>query len=681
MFWPSTIAVVGASTNLATYGGQTVDMLVSQGFTGRIVPVNPKHESIAGLPTAPSVLAIGDAIDLALIMVPAPAVLDVVRECADAGVACVAIFSAGFAEQDAVGAVRQEEVLAVARAAGMRVLGPNCQGFFNVHGSVAATFSPAADPRRGAERPTPGNVAVVSQSGALGFALFHAGVALGLGFSHVVSCGNSADVDVLDVIELLVDDEHTDVVLVVLEGLHDGPRFRELAARAARRGTRLVVSKLGRSAAGSRAAASHTAHLAGSSAAYDAVFQRHGVLSATDLEELVDVGMALARCAAAAGPRVGIVSTSGGAGVWLADSCDDLGLEVPALAGTANPLDLTGRVISNANVAATVRGFVEDPALDAVVLSTSLSDPLVLAREAGEFTALVSSTAKPILVLTYTRPSPASVSLLAELGLPWATSPARVARMIHHLVAAGRVMPEVRERSLIAGPPALSFAGGGEKVLDEPTTKRLLRAWGVAVPEGGYATSAGGAARLAASLGGRVVVKVVAADVVHKSEIGGVALDVESSGVERVFGDLARRAEAAAGIAMDGVLVERMANAGHEIIVGGLYDETFGPLVMVGSGGIYAEVLRDTCFLPLPLDHAEATRAVERLRCAPVLAGARGRPAADVPALADLLVRVGAIVERGDVSELDLNPVVVHDAGKGITVLDAWLALRGPRVG
>ena len=230
MFWPSSIAVVGASPNLSTYGGQTVDMLLAHSFPGTIIPVNPKYQTIAGLRCAPTIVSIDQPIDLALILLPTASVVDVVRECADVGVGSIAIFSSGFAEVDATGAAEQREVLSLAQAADMRVLGPNCQGFFNVHASVAATFSPAADPRRGLEFVRAGNVSVASQSGALGFAVFNSGSALGLGFSQIITCGNSADVDLLDVLDFLIDDEHTDVILAILEGLDDGSRFRQIAA-------------------------------------------------------------------------------------------------------------------------------------------------------------------------------------------------------------------------------------------------------------------------------------------------------------------------------------------------------------------------------------------------------------------------------------------------------------------
>jgi acyl-CoA synthetase (NDP forming) len=688
-FRPASVAIIGASPDLASAGGRTVDMLLAHGYPGRVFPVNPRHDSIAGVPSFASIRDIGEPVDLAVIVVPAARVLDVVRDCAEAGVAGVAIFSAGFSEEGPEGEALEQEVIATARRAGMRVLGPNCQGFLDLNGSVCATFSPAADLRRGLDRAIPGNVAVISQSGALGFGIFSSGVALGMGFSRVVSCGNGADVSVLDALELTIEDDGTDVIALVLEGLSDGPRFRRLASLARERGKQIVVAKLGRSSAGSRAAASHTASLAGSSAAYDAIFERHGVIQAMDLQELIDVAMVLSRCKTAKSPRVGIVSTSGGAGVWLADACDERQLELPELGDAlrariseiapavtrpANPLDLTGRVISDANVAAAARAFAEDPDMDVVVLSTSLSDPLILEREREAFAALVAEHPAPLIVLTYTPPSPASIDLLSELGIPWAQSPERVARMTAHLVAGSRPLHGTELAALDDGPTVTQCADAGATVLTEPQAKALLRAWGIAVPRGELAVTAEQAEKIAKSLDGRVALKAAARDLAHKSEVGGVVLDVEPDGVGDAFAEIVARVPQP----LEGVLVEEMVTQGHEVIVGALYDDTFGPFVMIGAGGIYAEVLGDVRFVPLPIDRAAALRAVDELRLAPILRGTRNQRPADVEALADLVVRVAAMVANGDVAELDLNPVVVHDEGDGVTVLDAWAVLQSP---
>jgi len=673
MFWPESIAVIGASADRDSYGGRIMDIITDQGYSGRLIPVNPRHERIAGLVAAPSVSAIDEPLDLAIVLVPGKAVLDIVRECAAADVGGMAIFSSGFAETGDLGAAQQREVTAIAGDAGMRILGPNCQGFFNVHGSVAATFSPAADLRRGATRPKPGNVAVVSQSGALGFAVLNAGIAAGLGFSHVISCGNAAELDIVELLEFVVDDPQTEVALTIVEGLQKGQRFRALADRAAARGVRLVVSKLGRSSAGSRAVASHTATLAGSDAAYDAVFERHGVLRARDLEELVDTGVALARCVPAAGNRVAIVSTSGGAGVWLADACDELGLELPALEGKPNPIDLTGHVISNANVAETLGSYLRDPTVDTAVLSVSLSDPLILAREADAFVELTNQTSKPVLVFSYTRPSQASVDLLADLRLPWATSPARVARMIGQLIRHEYSVP-IGDTATVMGPAPSRFAAAGRNLLTEPEAKRWLADWGIATPDGAVATSAHDAVDIAARLGGRVAMKIVSPDIAHKADAGGVLLSIDATDAGHAFDRLVANARQR-GAALDGVLVERMAQPGYEVIVGVLNDETFGPLVLVGAGGLDTELIADVRLLPLPVGAVAATRAIGRLRCAPILKGARGRAPADVDALADLIVRVAAIADKGGVAQLDLNPVVAHPAGHGVTVVDAWVEL------
>jgi acyl-CoA synthetase (NDP forming) len=344
-------------------------------------------------------------------------------------------------------------MVATARAVGLRVLGPNAEGFFNVHQGIPLSFSPTVDYERGLTRLMPGNVAVVSQSGGLGFALFNWGQAVGMGSSYVVSTGNEADLGALEIAGYLLEDQSTDVVAMLVEGFRPDEHLEPVALRAAWLGKKIVVAKLGRSEPGRDAATAHTAHEAGDDNEYEEAFGRLGVVRVDDQEDLLDACFALSRGARSAGPRVGILTTSGGAGVWLADACDAAGLLVPELdatlqaelrplmpsyGSTRNPVDVTAEVVSRAGVAPPLQLLVSSPQIDVVVLVSSLAGPQMLQREQNEILRVVQSTTKPVLVYSYTHPGDASVEALARLGLAWYPSPARTARAAKVLVGRGK---------------------------------------------------------------------------------------------------------------------------------------------------------------------------------------------------------------------------------------------------
>ncbi len=453
MLWPESIAIVGASEDADRLSGRPLQILLQHHYAGSIYPVNPRHATVGGLPAYPSIADVPGPVDLAAIIVPAAVVPGVLQECADAGVRAAAIFSSGFAEEGKGGRQVEQDIVAVARSSGMRVLGPNAEGFFNVTGGVPVTFSPAVDYERGLTRLVPGNVAVVSQSGGLGFAVFNWGQAVGLGCSHVVSTGNEADLGAVEIAGYLLEDPATDVVALLVEGFRAGEELEPVARRAAELGKTLVVAKLGRSGPGRQAAAAHTAHDAGDDRDYQQLFARLGVVPVADQEDLLDACFALSRRRLAAGPRVGILTTSGGAGVWVADACDAVGLNVPELdaalqeqlrplmptyGSPRNPVDVTAEVVNRAGLTRPLELLASSTQVDAVVLVSSLAAPHTLRREEAEIRRVVEAATKPILVYSYTHAGPASVEALASLGLAWYPSPARVARAVRVLVDAGR---------------------------------------------------------------------------------------------------------------------------------------------------------------------------------------------------------------------------------------------------
>lgn len=449
---PTSIAIVGASEDETSLSGRPLQILFQHRYSGRVYPVNPHHDTIGGLRAYSTIGEVPEPVDLAVVAVRAALVPDLLRQCAAAKVRSAVVFSSGFAEEGNQGAMAEKEVAAIAQASGMRVLGPNAEGFFNLGQGIPVSFSPTVDYERGLSRLVPGNVAVVSQSGGLGFALFNWGQAAGLGASYVVSTGNEADLETLEIAAYLIEDPGTDVVAMLVEGFRHPERLGPVAQRAGELGKRLVVAKLGRSAAGSRAAVAHTAHQAGDDEEYQAAFERWDIIRVEDQEELLDACFALSRGRLAGGTRIGILTTSGGAGVWLADACETAGLAVPELDGTlqaqlrplmpsygspCNPVDVTAQVVSRSGIAPALRLLCSSEQIDAVALVSSLAGPQMLAREETEIREVLENSTKPVLAYTYTRPGEASIEVLARLGLAWYPSPARTARALRTLVEAG----------------------------------------------------------------------------------------------------------------------------------------------------------------------------------------------------------------------------------------------------
>jgi acetate---CoA ligase (ADP-forming) len=450
---PKSIAIIGASSNPSRLGGRPLQILLQHGYPGPIYPINPGHDTVGGLPAYPTISAAPGPVDLAAVIVPAGLVVETLRQCAVAGVRSAVVFSSGFAEQGEEGRLAEHQIAEIARSSGMRVLGPNAEGFFNATDRIPLTFSPTVDYERGLNSLVRGNVAVVSQSGGLGFALFNGGQAVRLGASHVVSTGNEADLGALEVASSLLEDPGTDVVALLIEGFRHGDDLGPVAKRARELGKTIVVAKLGRSRVGVKAAAAHTGHDAGDDEEYRRSFNHLGVVQVYDQEDLLDACLALSRPQRPAGRNVGIVTTSGGAGVWLADACDVAGLDVPELdaalqaelrplmpsyGSPRNPVDVTAEIVNRAGVVKPLELVLSSPQIDMVVWIASLAGPMMLEREENDIRRVVASTTKPILVYSYTTPGPASVAALTQLGLPWYPSPARAARAAAALVEAGR---------------------------------------------------------------------------------------------------------------------------------------------------------------------------------------------------------------------------------------------------
>ena len=684
-FNPRSVAIVGASPDSTKIRGALLHLLQKNGYPGAIYPINPSYGEIGGLRCYPSAAAIGEAVDLALVAIPAGAVLPALEDCAAAGVRHAVIISSGFAEDDGAPPDLQDKIAAFARSSGMRVCGPNAEGFYNEPARVTATFSPAVD-GLAHDMPvaTTRRVAVVAQSGGMGFALFNRGRALGLAFSSVVSTGNEADLTVADFLQHAAGDADTGGVLMFVETIRDPAGFRAAAEAAVAAGKPVVAIKIGRSAAGQMAAASHTAALAGWDAGYDAMFRRHGITVAADLDEALAVMGALMTNPRAEGNRVAILTVSGGAGALAADALSLAGLDVPELSeasqaairsfipsyGSArNPVDLTAQGAHGGGTLRATELLMDDPAVDMVAIVTSLANPARVTLDAADLRALIARRRKPVLIYSYTLPSDLGRKTITEAGavvLPSMTLLGAAARALAQPVPPARLPP----------PPPARLPDGP---MSEYAVKTLLAQCGIATAPFRLVTNAAGLDTAAAAVGFPLALKIQSPDIVHKTEVDGVRLGITDRdtlhAAHAAVLDAARRHAPAARI--EGVLLEPMAAKGTEWIIGIVRDPVAGPVLTVGAGGTQAELLRDVAHRVAPVDEAEAAAMLDALRCAPLLHGFRGRPVADAPALARLIAQVSAFAAASDrIMELELNPVIVHAAGLGCTIADALLTLR-----
>jgi acyl-CoA synthetase (NDP forming) len=699
-FWPESIAILGASPDLHRIRGRLFRQLHENGFPGRILPINPSYTEIDGFPCYPSIAAVKGSIDLALIAIPAAGVAAAVEECARAGAKNALIISSGFAEatfasEDGAAGDMQADLLAVTQRTGIRACGPNCEGFYNALGHVATTFSPTVETRQDDSRTLVSSrrIGVIAQSGGIGFALFNRGKAAGLGFTYVISTGNEADLSMADFLDYMVEDPHTQAVMLFCEAVRNGPGFVAALQKARNLGKPIIAIKVGRSDAGTRAAASHTASLSGSYAAYHAVFERYGVIEADDADEAVAIAGAALTCPLPQGRRAGIITVSGGGGAWMADTLSAHGLIVPTLSpatqaalrplmpsygASANPVDVTAQG-SNTGPAmmSVMEHLAQSDEIDVLVLVTSLASETRVSLDAARVRAVAHSCGKPMTVWSYTLPSTFGRTSAAGCGL-FVNSDLRnvgvsMGKLATYAEAMRRDLPEpftpVSGR-LYPGLPA---------IVPEYLAKQVLAAW---LPDQRekLVTSAGEAAEAAQHLGFPAVLKVQSSDLPHKTEAGGVRLnladrDAVIAAYTAILADVARHAPSAK---VDGVLVQHMAPKGHELVIGMVDDPTFGPIMMLGFGGTTVELFGDIMHAPAPIDEAEATRMILSLKAARLLTGFRGTKPIDLAPIATLVAALSraALTLRDQVREFELNPVIVHADGSGLTVADALLMMK-----
>lgn len=688
LFRPRSVAIIGASDDPARISGRPVRYLREGGFKGPIFPVNPKRTLVQGLKAYPSVSALPEVPDVALVAVSAELTPGAVRECAQRGVKAAVLFSAGYAETSAEGRLVQEEIVAVARAGGMRVLGPNCLGVFNSALGFYGTFANSLD--RGL--PAPGPVAVVSQSGAYGAHLSYVARARGMGVGYCITTGNEADVDVAQSLHWLARQPDVAVIMAYAEGVRDSATFLEALRIAHEHQKPVIFLKVGSSAVGARAVSSHTAALAGADAVYDAVFRQYGVHRARSTEEQLDVAYACARGILPKGNKLGIVTVSGGAGVQLCDAAERHGLDVAPMpeaaqkklkallpyAAVGNPVDATAQALNDMRLV--VRNFevmLEEGGYDALVgYFTTVPAARPFARPLREAILEGTRNYRDRLIVLCMVADADIVRAYEEAGFLVFEDADRAVVALGALARFRRAFDTgLVSRARVAAAKPLP------RELSEHEAKQVLAAAGIPVLPERLARSADEAADAALALGFPVAMKIASPDIAHKTEIGGVLLDVpHAQAVRAGFEALRERARQAAPQArIEGVLIAPMAPRGVETILGVMRDPTFGPVVLFGLGGVFVEVFKDVTLRLAPFDEREALAMIGEVKGRALLEGVRGGPPSDTQALARALVALGefAAAHAETLESIDINPFLVLPQGQGALALDALIMTRG----
>jgi acyl-CoA synthetase (NDP forming) len=706
LLWPQSVAVVGASSDVQGLRGRILQTILSHPFAGRVYPVSRSATEVQGVKAYPSVDILPGPADLAILIVPAQYVPTELERCGRAGIKAAMILSSGFAEEGEAGARMQDEISVIARRYDMAVSGPNSEGFANIPAAFCPTFSPVFDKNAGPIKPAralgAGQVSVISQSGGLGFAVFDRARPRNLAFHHVVSTGNEATLEAFDFVDYMLDEGMTDIFLLLLEDVKAPEKFKRVAEKALRAGKPIIVGKIGRSDAGARAVASHTAALAGSEPSYRATFDRYGVIEARELDDMIDLAVGFLACGdrMPVGKRIGICTASGGAGVWMADACAAAGLEVPVLDeatrrsidvhipsyGTSqNPVDCTAQGVHKLGYATFAHLVAQSPLIDGIVVVVTARRSAFLEIDLPKLENLRKDSGKPIFMWTYTLPSERSVEILNAASYPLFTGAFGCARTIGAMGDYRALRERTLNKPQAARTPHPAFdkvraaLAASATVLSEYRARSLLEAYAINGNIGTLAGSAAEAEAAARIIGGPVAVKVQSADIPHKTEVGGVALNVAPedarAAYERVL-ESAKRFVPTAEI--EGVLMQPMVPAGREVIVGISRDECWGPLLMIGLGGVMIEAVGDAVLAPVPLDDEAALALIHRLKASAVFGSYRGMPPADTEALAGLMVKLSqfAFDHADDIAEVDLNPVIVHGKGEGVTVVDALIVKR-----
>ena len=698
---PSSIAVIGASRRTGTIGNQLFHNLLLRGFPGPVYPVNPNAAVVSSVKAYPSILEVPGEVDLALVVVPADLVQSMVEQCGRKGVRGIVVISAGFGESGVGGAEKQKQIVEVARRYGMRLVGPNCMGVINTDPEVNldATFAPVFPPA--------GNIAMCSQSGALGIAILEYAKSLNLGLSSFISIGNRADVSNNDLIQYWEDDPATKIILLYLESFGDPREFGRVARRVAA-AKPIVVVKSGRTAAGKRAAASHTGALASAEVASEALFRQAGIIRVDTLEELFDVANLLSHQPIPRGRRVAVLTNGGGPGIMTADACSSRGLELPLLsektasrlkkilprgAALTNPVDMTAEAGKD-EYRKVLKIFLEEDYIDIVIvifIPPIVTHPEEVAQAIREMAPAFRRQGKTVVAsFMGARGISWDLGSQAEGYIPSFTFPEATATVLAKACEYGdwvkkpkgtfpRFEDTNKEKVEEIIQKALSSDPGRPVWLEAAATLELLGHYGIRTAPSRLAVTMGQAALAAREIGFPVAIKLLSRTITHKTEVGGVKVNLKSeSEVEQAFLDLREHLSRLGRAAeMQGVIVQKMVPSGIEVIVGVTQDPSFGPLLMFGLGGIYAELFKDVAFRLHPLTDIDSQEMVRSVKTYELLKGWRGAPPSDISSVEKLLCRISALIEdHPRIAELDLNPVIVQEEGQGCQVVDARILIN-----
>ncbi len=691
LFHPRAIAIIGASADLTRIGGHPIKALKGAGYKGGIFLVNPKYPEMHGLRCYPDAASIGAPCDLAIVAVPAPGVAQAIRDCGKASIPFAVVLTAGFRETGAEGRKLEDELKRAIAESGVRIVGPNCQGMLSIQSRVWAAFGSVADETDF----RPGTVSCAFQSGGFGYAVVNLAEAQGIGFRICVSSGNETDIDMPQLLSAFLDDDGTSVIFAYLEGTPDARRLLDVGRKSLETGKPVMIWKAATTDVGIKAAASHTANMTGSYDLYRAALRQSGLIEVDDVEPIVDIAKLFAQGRLPKGNAVGVLSVSGGSGIVYADAAVRGGMTlppfsdatlsalrriVPSFGSPENPADVTASFFNDMTLFSNALEIVlADPRLDQLsILLASISGPSA-ARAATAIAAVANRTDKPLHVAWSGRhaKSPEALAALTEAGVPFVTTPVRLARAAATLSSFAadqrRLLP--RRVPEVTSPKGLELPAGAV-TLNEAESKAVLAAFGIPIAREVLVAAGADATAAARGLNAPFAVKIVSRDIAHKTEAGGVKLGVARDALSEAVGSVTANAgKAVPGARIDGVLVSEMAQ-GIEALIGVINDESFGPVVALGLGGVLTEVLKDVTYRIAPFDLETAREMIADLRGAKLFDGYRGKPAADKEALAKTLVAASqmatALAPR--LKELDINPVFVGP--DGVVAADALVVLK-----
>jgi acetyl coenzyme A synthetase (ADP forming)-like protein len=694
LFKPSSIAVIGASRTPGKVGHEVLRNIVSSGFKGRIYPINPNASEILGLKCYPSVLHVEGDIDLCVVAVPAEVVPQIIEGIEEKKVKSLIILSAGFKESGLEGAKLENAVMKVCRKHKIRVLGPNCLGIIDTYTPLNASFAPRL--------PRKGNIAFVSQSGALGTALLDWAIEEGIGFNKIISLGNKADIDETDLIHELMDDISTKVIIVYLEGVENGREF----VRAAREVTRkkpLIILKAGNTSAGARAVSSHTGTLAGSDLAYTIAFEHAGVIRVATTEELFNLAEAFSTQPIPQGPNVAIITNAGGPGILATDACEKYGLTIapitapivkklrqklPSAAGFFNPIDLLGDATAERYWFTIDTVLRSEDVHNALIILTpqAMTKPLEVAETIIELKRQFPE--KPIVTsFLGGKRVEAAIEILEGAKTPNYAFPEKAVQALSSLYRYKEYKFSPPQRDVVrfevdrekVKTILKKAADDGRVTLKAFEAMEIVNTYGISTPPLQFTATAEEAVSKAEEMGYPVVLKIESPQILHKTDIGGVKLDVASSEEVRTsFYELVGRAHVFNPRAtILGVNVQKMIPSGREMIIGMNRDLTFGPMLMFGLGGIYVNFLKDVSFMLTPLSKESAWEMIEETKAYTLLRGIRGEPSSDIDSVVDVMLRVSQLVtDFTQINEMDINPLFVYENGKGCLALDVKMTIK-----